>query len=56
LAEATRFRKSRDGIKGALIKQKKRVGNGACPCCKRTFSALARHIKTQHPDFTCDAV
>jgi hypothetical protein len=20
-----------------------------CPCCHRTFQALARHIKTKHP-------
>ena len=50
-AEAEHFRKSRDGMKGALEKTKKRVSCGVCPCCNRSFSALARHMKTQHPDY-----
>ena len=28
-----------------------RVSNGVCPCCKRTFENLARHMATKHPDF-----
>lgn len=47
--EAEHFRKSRDGIKGALAKERKRVGNGVCPCCNRSFSNLQRHMKTKHP-------
>lgn len=27
----------------------KRVHNGVCPCCNRTFTNLARHMKTKHP-------
>lgn len=30
---------------------KKRAQNGVCPCCNRSFSALARHMKTKHPNF-----
>lgn len=30
---------------------KKRVGNGVCPCCKRSFSNLHRHMGSKHPDF-----
>lgn len=26
----------------------KRVTNGVCPCCNRTFTNLARHMKTKH--------
>lgn len=29
---------------------KKRVGAGTCPCCKRTFANMARHMKTKHPE------
>lgn len=29
----------------------KRVKNGVCPCCNRTFTDLWRHMETQHPDF-----
>lgn len=31
-------------------KQLKRVHNGVCPCCNRSFTNLARHMKTKHPD------
>jgi hypothetical protein len=30
---------------------KRRVAAGVCPCCHRTVRQLARHMKTQHPDF-----
>lgn len=29
----------------------KRVANGVCPCCNRTFKDLANHMQTQHPEF-----
>ena len=35
-----------------LENTKKRVGAGVCPCCHRTFRALARHMKNKHPDMT----
>ncbi len=34
-----------------MTKVKKRAANGVCPCCNRTFSDLARHMKAKHPDF-----
>lgn len=30
---------------------KRRVKDGTCPCCKRTFRQLARHMETKHPEF-----
>jgi flagellar biosynthesis/type III secretory pathway protein FliH len=48
-AEAERARAN--GYKGAMTKAKKRVANGVCPCCQRTFQNLARHMETKHPDF-----
>ena len=51
LKEAEHFRHSRDGVKGVLAKERKRVGNGICPCCNRSFSNLQRHMHTQHPDY-----
>lgn len=27
-----------------------RIGAGICPCCNRTFSQLARHMQSKHPD------
>lgn len=40
------------GYKGHLTRVKKRVGNGVCPCCNRSFVNLARHMAGQHPDYT----
>lgn len=28
----------------------KRIHAGVCPCCNRTFSNLARHMQTKHPE------
>lgn len=39
------------GTKGALTKAKKRVGNGVCPCCNRSFGNLRRHMTTKHPKY-----
>lgn len=30
---------------------KKRAAAGTCPCCQRTFSNMATHMKRQHPDY-----
>jgi len=34
-----------------LQRHKKRAAAGTCPCCKRTFANMARHIKSKHPNF-----
>jgi hypothetical protein len=33
----------------------KRVGNGVCPCCNRTFEDLARHMKVKHREYSLAA-
>lgn len=33
------------------IRLRWRVGNGVCPCCHRSFPALAAHVATKHPEF-----
>ena len=38
-------------LRGHLTRHKKRAAAGACPCCKRTFKQLARHMKAKHPDY-----
>jgi hypothetical protein len=30
---------------------KRRAAAGVCPCCKRSFVALQRHMKTKHPSY-----
>lgn len=37
--------------KGQLTKTRKRVGNGVCPCCNRSFANLGRHMSGQHPEY-----
>lgn len=47
----TNERNAHRATKGVLTKTKKRVANGVCPCCKRHFVDLERHMTGQHPDF-----
>lgn len=35
----------RDRIKKRTLK------NGVCPCCRRSFASLARHMKHKHPEY-----
>lgn len=37
--------------KGQITKARRRVGNGVCPCCQRTFPQLASHMADKHPDY-----
>lgn len=37
--------------KGVLTRTRKRVANGVCPCCNRSFANLQRHMDGQHPDY-----
>lgn len=44
----------RAAAKGQLTKTKNRIAAGVCPCCNRTFSNVARHMKSQHPTYTSE--
>ena len=39
-------------LKGIITKQKKRIQHGVCPCCKRSFQNLRRHMSNKHPEFS----
>ena len=39
---------------GQVTKLRKRASAGTCPCCQRTFSNMAQHMKRQHPDFVTE--
>lgn len=39
------------GTQGALVKVKRRISRGVCPCCTRTFSNLQKHIEDMHPAY-----
>jgi hypothetical protein len=50
--EEKRQRHSAATARGKLKAQSDRVKAGVCPCCNRTFQQLARHMKSQHPDWS----
>lgn len=37
--------------KGVVTRIRNRVANGVCPCCKRHFANLHRHMESEHPKF-----
>lgn len=43
--------KERDAAELKLKKLKKRAAAGVCPCCNRTVSQLAQHMRTKHNEF-----
>lgn len=49
--EAAAAERAKQRATSELKRHKKRAAAGTCPCCKRTFSNMARHLKTEHPDF-----
>lgn len=49
--QAQTAERSARAYKGQVTKIRKRVANGVCPCCNRTFANLARHMAGQHPGF-----
>lgn len=44
-------RRELTATKGHVSRLKTRVANGVCPCCKRSFVQLQRHMATKHPDY-----
>jgi chromosome segregation ATPase len=37
--------------RGQMTKLKKRIANGVCPCCRRSFVNMQRHMTTKHPEY-----
>lgn len=56
-AEEQREREERShrATKGHLSRMKQRVARGTCPCCRRHFVNLERHMAAKHPDFDGEA-
>ncbi len=42
--------------KGQITRLKRRAKAGLCPCCNRTFSNMAAHMKTCHPNMDPNVV
>jgi hypothetical protein len=49
--EAEAAKRSAAASRGVVTKMKRRLGKGVCPCCKRYFADLHRHVQGQHPEF-----
>jgi hypothetical protein len=49
--EAQKAIRERNKAQTALKSHRKRSAAGLCPCCNRTFVNMARHMKSQHPDY-----
>lgn len=47
--------RSARAYKGVATRTKRRVANGVCPCCTRTFQNVAAHMAAKHPDYVADA-
>ncbi|NBW14536.1 MAG: hypothetical protein EBR82_41710 [Caulobacteraceae bacterium] len=44
-------REAADKERKRLVRLQKRTAAGVCQCCNRTFTNVARHMQTKHPDF-----
>jgi len=40
-----------DKLERTAARLKKRIAAGVCPCCHRTVSQMAKHMKTKHPKY-----
>jgi hypothetical protein len=49
--QADSAHRSAAAYKGQVTRIRKRVGNGVCPCCHRTFQQLSAHMANKHPDY-----
>lgn len=48
---ANKKERSAAAYRGACTRLRKRVGHGVCPCCKRNFGNLKKHMEMKHPKF-----
>jgi hypothetical protein len=50
-AERDQAKASARAQKGAATRARRRAAAAVCPCCKRSFVQLRRHMETKHPDY-----
>lgn len=43
--------RSHVATRGHLTRARTRAAAGVCPCCKRHFANVQRHVESQHPGF-----
>lgn len=49
--ETAREKAARELAEKQITLHRRRTKNGVCPCCKRSFQNLKRHITTKHPEY-----
>jgi len=49
LHDATR--RTLSATRGVVTRIKNRIGHGVCPCCKRHFGNLQKHMDSKHPGY-----
>lgn len=54
--KADHNQRSANAYKGVATKLKKCAVAGVCPCCKRHFRELERHMASQHPAYIAEPV
>jgi hypothetical protein len=52
--QAEAAERSKRAVRGHLTRIRRRIANGVCPCCTRTFQNVERHMENQHPDYVTD--
>lgn len=50
-AERDQAEASARAHKGQATRARKRAAAAVCPCCKRSFVQLRRHMEAKHPDY-----
>lgn len=43
-------------MRGTIIRDRERYAAGLCPCCRRSFDNVRRHMTTEHPDYSVQRV
>lgn len=51
---ARHFERSARTYRGHLTRTRRRIAHGTCPCCRRTFKSLQRHMERQHPEYVAE--
>lgn len=52
--QAEAAERSKRAVRGHLTRIRRRIANGVCPCCTRTFENVERHMESQHPEYVAD--
>lgn len=45
-----------EDMRGIILRDRARFAAGLCPCCRRSFDNVRRHMTDQHPDYAVQRV